>query len=125
MELTQEQRDVLTELNISVPTGVFPECMAERITLAANALSVLAVTTTTLKLVFEPDPTTLSKWAAMAAAAVLVAALANLILAYDKLIKCEEATVTGEADKREIEELKRRQAQLETTLEKLKREMAK
>ena len=120
MELTAEQRSVFAELELIEPTDEFEPCALQRVALVAAGLSAMAAAASTIKLILEPDPTTISKWAAAANVAAILAAFMNWSLAYQTLIACEQQHLRDEAHAQEIQRLKWQQEKLQEAIDKLK-----
>jgi len=107
-------------LTIRASLGDDP-CFWPKVRYAAAVTSACAMAGTAGALLIAPDPTTISKWAAMATGVALVGALAAMVTAYGGIIDCMQAQADAAAHKKEIEELKRQQQQTQETVDKLKK----
>jgi len=126
-QLTEDQAAALTSMQLAVPEGgFFDECFTPRVGLGVSLASLavaVGASVQSIALVLVPDPSTLTKWAAGASAAAILASFASLGLSYQALIDCEQQQQqTAERD-REIRRLQEQQRTLQRTLEALQREV--
>jgi len=139
MELTEEQRNILSQLDLATTEAelqgpgenlaqgnFFDDCFAPRMALAGSIASLLASIAGglgSIPALFAPDPTTLTKWAAAGAAIAIVASFEATLVSYQALIDCERQKEDTEARAREIAKLGEQQQKLQQTVDSLKREI--
>lgn len=114
------------EMQITAAPGGLTDgasCWSPKLGILAAWTAVIGAGAGTVALVLAPDPTTLTKWAALGAAAALVGALVGLVAAYGALADCLQSAKDAEENKREIEALRRQQRATEKTVNELKRLM--
>lgn len=124
MMLQRHASSLLDEVGLSAPESIQGhlfggECIAEYWNLAAAIASLVAAAGAGLALILAPDPTTITKWAAIGAIAGIIAGLAWCINAIISLVNCKRAL--GESAERdaEIRRLQQRQAEMERLLRQL------
>lgn len=96
-------------------------CWSPRVALLGAWTAVIAAGAGTAALVLAPEPTTLTKWAAIATAAALVGALVGLVAAYGAVADCVQAADDAAERQREIDDLRKQQQAIQKTVDELKR----
>lgn len=92
----------LAPTSVLAPAG----CVSDYFNLTAAALSAVGACGGAIALFLTPEPTTLTKWAALAATVGCLGAISWIISAMLSLIECKESD--PDADREEIERLRRR-----------------
>ncbi|MCW5808784.1 MAG: DUF4157 domain-containing protein [Deltaproteobacteria bacterium] len=122
--LQKHAATLLTEVGLSSPEQIQGhlfggDCIAEYWNLAAAIASLVAAAGAGLALILAPDPTTITKWAAVGAIAGVIAGLAWTINSIISLVNCKRALPQTAAREQEIRDLQDRQRRLEETLRRL------
>ena len=98
-------------------------CWSSRLALYGAWAGAIAATAGTVALILAPEPTTLTKWAALATAAAVVSALVGVIAATGSLASCIEGAADADQRKKEIDDLRRQQQEIQKTVDELKKQI--